>query len=165
MRLKVAWQWQNANERPCFYAGPMKSSTMAVWKQAALAEIASAARAAYGIGLVDLQKAFERVPWDLLVAAAHECGYNLYLLRLSIAAYALLKAITVDGACSRFVRALRGMTAGSTFANIELRVLLIRSLDIVARPPASPPSRSLSMTSPSRRLALGPFSCGSGSRP
>ena len=106
---------------------------MAVWKQAALAEIARAAGAAYGISLFDLQKAFERVPWDLLAAAAHECGHNLYLIRLSIAVYALLKAITVDGACSSFVKALRGMTAGSTFANIELRVFLFRSLDIVAR--------------------------------
>ena len=133
MRLVVAQQWQRTHERPFFYAGPMKSSTMAVWKQAALAETARGAGAAYGIAMFDLQKAFERVPWDLLAAAAVRCGYNLYLLRLSLAAYALEKSVTVAGASSRLVKAARGLTAGSSFATIELRVLLLETMDIVAR--------------------------------
>ncbi len=43
------------------------------------------------------------------------------------------KTVTSNGACSRYVRAARGITAGSAFATIELRLLLIRALDIVAR--------------------------------
>ncbi len=43
------------------------------------------------------------------------------------------KAVAINGACSRYVKAARGITAGSAFAIIELRVLLLKSLDIVAR--------------------------------
>ncbi len=96
----------------------MQSSSKAVWKQAALAETARGAGAAYGVGMFDLQKAFERVPWDILAVAARETGYCMRLLRLSIASYALDKTVTVNGACSRYVRAARGITAGSAFATI-----------------------------------------------
>jgi hypothetical protein len=132
VRLVVAQQWQQRNERPYFYAGPARSAVRAAWCQAAQAEAAHAAGTLYGLATLDLKKAFERVPWDHLVFGAVRSGFNLYLLRLSLAAYALEKAILVDGACSAFVRGLRGITAGSTFATIELRVLLLTALDSVA---------------------------------
>ena len=41
------------------------------------------------------------------------------------------RAIVVDGVSSTLIYATRGITAGSVFATIELRVLLIRCMDRV----------------------------------
>jgi hypothetical protein len=58
--------------------------------------------------------------------------YPLLILRLSIAAYRLGRTIIIDGICSLLVWATRGITAGSVFATIELRVLLLQWLDETA---------------------------------
>ncbi len=76
---------------------------------------------------------FERVPRAELVEEARAVGYPLSVLRLAIAAYTLPRTVAVDGAHSRPVVAERGITAGSGLATFELRMLLIRMLDNVAR--------------------------------
>jgi hypothetical protein len=78
---------------------------------------------------LDLVKAFERVPHDWLVAHARELQYPMRVLKLSIQAYLLGRSIVIDGVSSFLVYATRGITAGSVFATIELRVLLIRCMD------------------------------------
>ena len=83
----------------------------------------------YAQTLLDLVKAFERVPHSLLVEAARRHGYNLWLRRLTLAAYRMARTIGVDGVFSRLLQATRGITAGSGFATTELRVLLIDIMD------------------------------------
>ena len=69
IRLDVARVWQQEHERPYFYAGSLKGAEVAAWKQAARAELAGAsAMMAYVAVLLDLVKAFERVPHSWLVA-------------------------------------------------------------------------------------------------
>ena len=138
MRLDVVRAWQAINERPYFYAGPLKGATVASWKQAARAEWAASSDAiAYLCALLDLVKAFDRVPHDWLVEHAREFGYPMRLLKLSIRAYLLARVIVVEGICSSLVYALRGITAGSVFATVELRVLLIKCMDrVVCRFPS-----------------------------
>ena len=80
---------------------------------------------AFAASMLDLVKAFETVPHDVLVKAAHDKAYPLPLLRLCLAAYRLSRAIGVDGIFSRKVRATRGITAGAGFAALELRLLLL----------------------------------------
>ena len=132
IRLAVAQTWQSAHERPYFYAGPAKGADVAAWKQAARAELGAALEVDYGAVLLDLVKAFERVPHDWLVRQAVRFHYNLFLLRLSLAAYVLPRTIRIGGAYSALVIATRGITAGSVLATAELRVLLIEWLDEVA---------------------------------
>ena len=132
VRLDVARSWQTLNERDFFYAGPAKGAAVASWKQAARAEYAASCRAIdYVANLLDLVKCFERVPHDWLVVHAIEYKYPLRLLKLSIAAYLLGRVIVVDGVCSYTLFAVRGITAGSVLATIELRVLLIKCMDTV----------------------------------
>ena len=75
-------------------------------------------------------KAFEKVPHDLLVQAAKVQVYSLRLLRLSISAYRLKRAIGVDAVYSRVIVATCDITAGSIFATSELRLLLIGVIDL-----------------------------------
>eukprot|EP00973_Karenia_brevis_P027521 3796324-Karenia_brevis.AAC.1 len=125
MRLVVAQQWQVEHNRNFLYAGPSCGADVAAWKQAAFAEIAKSANMQYAAVLLDLVKAFDNVPFDWLVAQGVRHGYNLWLLRLSIAAYGLGRVLSIDGVCAEEVVATRGITAGSVLAVIELRVLLL----------------------------------------
>ena len=80
--------------------------------------------------LLDLVKAFERVPHRLVAEAALRWGFNLVVLRLSFAAYRLHRAIGVDGTFSILLVATRGLTAGSGFATVELRLILHEAMVI-----------------------------------
>ena len=129
VRLWIAQTWMSVNDRPYFYAEPAKGPDVAAWKQALLADQAHSSQMSYVCTLLDLVKAFDSVPFDRLAKQAIQYDYNLWLLRLSLAAYRLGRVLCIDGSCSAIVWATRGLTAGSVLATIELRVLLIQWAD------------------------------------
>ena len=76
IRLQVAKEWQLANERDFFYAGPLKGANVVAWKQAGRAELASySSFDEYLCMLLDLVNAFDRVPHFWLVHNAHLYSY------------------------------------------------------------------------------------------
>ena len=75
----------------------------------------------HAVALLDLVKAFERIPHKHLVHAALKHGYPIVLLRLSLAAYRIRRAVGVAWVFSCTLVATRGITAGSGFATTELR--------------------------------------------
>ena len=85
------------------YAGSGRGSTVAAWKQAARAEHAAATGSKYAQVLLDLVKAFERIPYRVLLREATRLGYPLRLLKLAIATYKLPRVIRVGDAISDFV--------------------------------------------------------------
>jgi len=130
IRLEVVRSWQAANERP-FYAGPRKGAEVAAWKHAARSELAHSQRhegICYAALLLDLVKAFERVPHEWLIAQGVRFQYPLLILRLSIRAYRLHRTLVVEGLCSALLCATRGITAGAVHATVELRLLLIEAM-------------------------------------
>ena len=78
--------------------------------------------------MLDLTKAFELVPHDVLINAAIRYRYSLWLLRLSLASYRLTRQVGSARVWGAPVRATRCITAGSGFACIELLLLLMRNL-------------------------------------
>ena len=74
--------------------------------------------------LLDLVKAFETVPHAILARCAIALGFPAALIRLSLAAYRLARALGIDGAYSKLIVATRGITAGAGFATVELELLL-----------------------------------------
>ena len=131
VRRRLAKAWEAANPRAYLYAGKAKGANVAAWKQSAYAELAAAARTEvyYAQALLDLVKAFDRIPLWLLVREAVALGYPLRLLRLSIAAYKLERVVRIGGVVSHTVTAWRGITAGSGFATTEMRIVMIRVID------------------------------------
>ena len=125
VRLPIAQQWELANADPALFGGKGMGAQRAAWLAALEAESAALRGSSHAVDLLDLVEAFERIPLDHLVVHARRWGYNLRLLRLSLAAYRLSRRIGVDGMYSNSVIATRGITAGSTFATVELRVLLM----------------------------------------
>ena len=69
-RASVVRAWEVERDRPYLYGGAGKGAQRAAWQAAFRAENASLSKQTYAEALLDLVKAFERVPHDLLVAAA-----------------------------------------------------------------------------------------------
>jgi len=129
-RLDIVRAWQAKHERVYFYASAGKCAKVASWKQAARTELAQAIPGVdYAGALLDMVKAFERVPLDWLVRQGVKYSYPMQVLALSIRAYQLPRTILVEGVCSDLIIALRGITAGAGHATIELRLLLIQWVD------------------------------------
>lgn len=127
-RRKVARIWVELNSREWLYAGEGKGANVAAWTQAFFAELAATTKNSveYVQTLLDLVKAFDKVPLWLLVREAVALGYPVKLLRLSIVAYQLKRVIRVGSVVSRMVMAVTGITAGSGFDTTEMRLVMIR---------------------------------------
>ena len=97
IRLADAVVWQSLHDRSWLYASAGKGADVAAWKQAARSEQAAARDWQYAAILLDLVKAFERVPHDVLIRQAAALGYNLHLLRVSLAGYRLPRTLLVQG--------------------------------------------------------------------
>ena len=95
--------------------------------------------------LLDLVKAFDKVPLWLLILEAIAMGYPLRLLRLSIATYQLKRVIRIGSVVSKVVMATTGITVGSGFATTEMQLVMVRVIDRALK--LSPPTlrRSLMM--------------------
>ena len=118
-------------QKPYLYAGKKMGSTVATWKQGFRAELAaeSGRTVNYCEALLDLVKAFDLVPYWVLIREGRALGYPLWLLRLSISTYKMSRVLRVKQVVSGLVWAYRGMTAGSGFATTEMRVVMINLVE------------------------------------
>jgi len=128
-RADVARRWEALNARRTIYGGAGMGAQRAAWLSGFRAETSAQSKLAFAQSLLDLVKAFEKVKHAILVDAAVRHGYSLWLLRMSLASYRAPRAIGVNGVYTRTITACRGITAGSTFATTELRVLLLTMVD------------------------------------
>ena len=125
IRSQVARMWEAANPSPAIFGGKGCGAQRAAWLSSLAAENAHLAKRDYAQTLIDLVKAFERVPHFVLIQFAIKWRYCLVTLRLSVAAYRLARHICIDGVCSRLVWAARGITAGAGMATSELRLFML----------------------------------------
>ena len=140
MRRPEAKRWETKCDRSHLYAGSGRCSTVAAWKQAARGELAAATGKNYAQVLLDLVKAFERIPYRILLREAARLQYPLRLIRLAIATYRLPRVIRVGTAYSDLVVAMRGIVAGSGLATTEMRVVMIDIVDaaLIQHPSVTP---------------------------
>ena len=129
VRSIVARKWEAAQARPSLYGGTGMGALRSAWNVSFAAEAAANSSRTYGQALLDLVKAFERIPHHLLVLAAMKHGYCLVLLRLSLDAYRCTRTLVDNKVCSRLILALCGITAGSGTAATELRMLVLDVID------------------------------------
>jgi len=132
-RSHVARAWEAEHPRRGLYGGPAMGAQKAAWQAGFQAEAAALSRSNYAQALLDLVKAFETVPHDVVARLADKHKLNLWLVRLSLASYRLARTIGIDGSFSRMIIAARGITAGSVFATTELRVIMLEAIDETVR--------------------------------
>ena len=99
-RRDTIQQLETSITMPYVDADKGKGADVAEWKQAPRAEAAAAVQTAKMMMandqvLLDLIKAFERIPHAILAREAAKLGYPLWLLRLSLAAYRLPRALRI----------------------------------------------------------------------
>ena len=82
---------------------------------------------------IDLVKAFERIPYRVLVREAKRLGYPIRLIKLAIATYKLPRVIRVGSTYSDVIEAIRGIVAGSGLATTEMRLVMIDIVDAALR--------------------------------
>ena len=123
-RADVARRWEAQNASPCLFRGKGMGAQKAAWQAAFRAEFADAVNDDKVQALLDMTKAFETIPHKVLAQTARRHGYNLALLKLSLAAYRMARTVGMDGVQSAPISATRGITAGSGFATTELRILM-----------------------------------------
>ena len=99
------------------------------WKVAAGAELATRTKQCTMSIMLDLSKAFERIPHAILYAHGVALGFCRRLIRMSLKAYRLPRRIGVNGIFSRLVLALQGVTAGDTFATTYMRLIMLSVMD------------------------------------
>lgn len=99
---------------------------MVAWKQAARAELTNTATfsVGYGQALLDLVKAFDRIPHRLLVREAIDLGYPLWFIRLSLETYKLKRVIRVKKVASHQVQAHRGNPVGRVTATTKMKLAI-----------------------------------------
>ena len=131
IRGRMAEEWEEGQEREYLYGGKGRGAQLAGWQFSANAEAAWHESAVHAAGLLDIEKAYERIPHHVLVREAHARGYPLALLRLSLAGYRIARIVGVGGIFSRPILPMRGIVAGSGFATRELRALVIGVFDKV----------------------------------
>ena len=124
-RAQVVRSWEAATALPCLFGARGMGAQRAAWVAAFKAEAIRNGGTTHVMALLDLTKAFETVRHDLLIDAARRRGYNLTIIRLSLAAYRMARVVGVDGVYTQLMFATRGITAGSGYATSELRLLML----------------------------------------
>ena len=111
-----------------FSTAPGKRPLDAVWRASVKAAVArqrgSVTVAVFG----DISKCFEGVVWGMVRRNALHLDYPGAILRLSLAAYAWPRYITLANATAQPLCASRGIGAGSTFAVHELMAMMLVDL-------------------------------------
>jgi len=102
-RAAITREWEAAHAMLSLYGGSGMGAQRAAWQAAYGAQTAATTGLYYAQSVLDLVKALERLPHWLIVAAATKHRCNLFVLRLSLAAYRLPRAIGIDGVYSRLV--------------------------------------------------------------
>ncbi len=137
-RRPIADRWEADNERPYLAAGTGRSAVDAVWRQSARAEAALAEEGTTAAAaLVDLEKFYEHLDFDLLLDRATRLGLPEPLTRLALAAYSGPRMIRMRDFVAAELWADRGVVAGCSLATTFTRAYTIEAYDgFVARNPA-----------------------------
>ena len=98
--IPIAQQWERDNASPNLFGGKGMGAQRAAYVAAFQAEQAALSNDDYAMVLLDLVKAFERIPHAHLFAHGRQLGYNLILLGLSLAAYRLERRVSIGGVVS-----------------------------------------------------------------
>ena len=96
-RIGFARTWEATHALQALFGGAGMGAQRAAWIVSFRAEAATLDGAEHAIALLDLVKAFERIPHHLVAAAAARRGYSVVLLRLSLAAFRLRRVVGAEG--------------------------------------------------------------------
>ena len=127
-RIRSRWarDWERTTaQRACFSNAAGRRVGDGVWRFIVRANLTRARGIRAAEILRDSSNAFERVSVFKLVRLALACGYPPPLLRYSVASYRWQRYLSDGRLVTTPVRAMRrAIVAGSSFATLELKVMM-----------------------------------------
>ncbi len=132
LRVPAIQEWRCRTMRPYNWAAPGRSAEEAVWEQSVLDEAAAGRGEVSASTLVDLAKAFEHIPLQLLWERGRSHGFPLVLLRLILELCAAPRRLVYKAAVSEPVHTLTAVIAGLVSSIDMMFLLLIDVMDGLA---------------------------------
>jgi len=129
VRRPLVRAWRAAQGRKYDYGARGRSSTDAVWLQALYDEAAEFSEEAAATALLDLTKAFESVPLELIWARGNEMGFPPGILRLSLEMCAFVRHLVLEGVLGEGTETLSAILAGTSFATDLLFIVMTMPCD------------------------------------
>ncbi len=133
VRAPVVQQWRLQHARPYNWAGPGKCAERAVWEQSLLDEAALARGWSSASTLVDLVKAFEHIPLEVLWRKAKAHRFPLRLICLILEICAAPRRLVFRGAVSEATSTLTAVVAGLVAAIDCMFLMVVDALDGLRR--------------------------------
>ncbi len=133
MRAPLVQQWRLANARPFNWAAPGKNAEKAVWEQSLLDEAAMARGWCSASTLIDLVKAFEHIPLEVLWRRSKAHQFPLRLMCLVLELCAAPRRLVFRGAVSEATETLSAVIAGLVAAIDCMYLMVVDSLDAIRR--------------------------------
>ncbi len=133
VRAPLIQQWRARNARPFNWAAPGRSAERAVWEQSLLDEAAMARGWCSASTLVDLVRAFEHVPLEVLWRKAKAHHFPLRLICLVLELCAAPRRLVFRGAVSEATNTLTAVVAGLVAAIDCMYLMVVDTLDGLRR--------------------------------
>jgi len=127
-RIEVR-RWRAEHSRDYDFGGRGRSSSNAVWVQALYNEAADFQDEAAVTVLLDLAKAFESVPLELVWERGIAMGFPREVLRLSLEVCSFLRHLTLEGVVEEGVQTVSAILAGTSFATDLLFMVMVVPCD------------------------------------
>ena len=128
-RRPFAEEWEAKNWRGYFACGAGRGAQDAVWRQAVRSE-AGVARQEVACSLLwDMRKFYELFDFARLAARAWDTGFPMQIVRVSLAAYAGPRHLSLSGMVTKALYASNGIVAGCGFATTYVKVYCLRPFD------------------------------------
>ncbi len=133
-RRPLADEWEARHDRPYFAAGSHRSPVDAVWRQSLRAEAAVAKEGWTAAAvLTDLEKFYEHIDHEELLARATRLDFPEPLARLALAAYGGPRMIRMKNFVAEELYADRGVVAGCSLATTLTKVYTVEAYDHLVR--------------------------------
>ena len=128
-RREEVQQWETTIEREYWWGVAGKGCEQCIWEHLVVDEAVAGKGLKTATFLSDVLKCFEQVPWQILIDEAVANSFPLAVLRLSLAIYAGVRRIALDGAYAEEAHAKQSVLAGCVHSTALLRALMLRTLD------------------------------------
>ncbi len=133
MRAPLIQQWRLRHARPFNWAAPGRNAEMAVWEQSLIDEAAANKGWCSASTLIDLVKAFEHIPLEVLWRKAKSHGFPLRLMCLVLELCAAPRRLVYKGAVSEATATLSAVVAGLVAAIDLMHLMVVDALDALRR--------------------------------
>ncbi len=133
LRAPLVQRWRLQNARPFNWAAPGRNAEKAVWEQSLLDEAAVARGWSSASTLVDLVKAFEHIPLEVLWRRSKAHQFPLRVMCLVLELCAAPRRLVFRGAVSETTDTLSAVIAGLVSAIDCMYLMVVDSLEAIRR--------------------------------